>query len=110
MKWKQPQPKGNRNLLKQAQQIQSQIAKAQEEMDIAKVESSAGGGAVKVIATGKQTIDSITIDPSVIDAEDIDLLQDLIMTAVNDALEKSKALVNERMGAITGGLGLPGIL
>ena len=79
-------------------------------MDIAKVESSAGGGAVKVIATGKQTIDSITIDPSVIDAEDIDLLQDLIMTAANDALEKSKALVNERMGAITGGLGLPGIL
>ena len=79
-------------------------------MDIAKVEASAGGGAVKVIATGKQTIDSITIDPSVIDAEDIDLLQDLIMTAVNDALEKSKVLVNERMGAITGGLGLPGIL
>ncbi len=79
-------------------------------MDLAKVEASAGGGVVKVIATGKQTIDSIVIDPSVIDPEDIDLLQDLIMTAVNDALEKSKTMVSERMGSITGGLGLPGLL
>ena len=79
-------------------------------METSKVEASAGGGAVKVVAIGNQTIESIVIDPSVIDAEDIDMLQDLIMAAVNDALGKAKTMADERMGAITGGLGIPGLM
>ena len=109
MKWKQPQPKGNRDLLKQAQQIQQQIAKAQEELDEAKIEASAGGGVVKVVVTGKQTLDSIIIDPDAVDPEDVEMLQDLVLAAVNEALEKARTLAGERMGAITGGLNIPGL-
>ncbi len=99
----------NRNFLKQAQQIQARLAKAQEELESETVGGSAGGGVVKVVATGKQTIESVTIDPAAVDPDDVEMLQDLVLAAVNDALANSQALVQERLGAITGGLKLPGM-
>ena len=109
MKWKQPQPKGNRNLLKQAQQIQQQIAKAQEELDETKVEASSGGGVVKVVVTGRQTVQSIMIDPNAVDPNDVEMLQDLVLAAVNEGLNKAKEMANRHIGSITGGLGIPGL-
>ncbi len=99
----------NRNMLKQAQQLQARLAKAQEELESEVVEASAGGGAVKVVATGKQTIESIIIDPDAVDPEDVDILQDMVLAAVNEALAKSQELAAQRLGAITGGLKLPGM-
>ena len=99
----------NKNFLKQAQQMQARLAKAQEELETETVESSVGGGVVKVVATGKQTIESLTIDPSAVDPDDVEMLQDLVLAAVNEALAKSQQLVAERMGAITGGLKIPGM-
>ena len=99
----------NRNFLKQAQQIQARLAKAQEELESETVEASAGGGAVKVVANGKQTLESVTIDPAAVDPEDVEILQDMVLAAVNDALAKSQQLATERLGAITGGLKIPGM-
>jgi DNA-binding YbaB/EbfC family protein len=99
----------NKNFLKQAQQMQARLAKAQEELESETVEASSGGGAVKVISTGKQTIESITIDPEAVDPEDVEILQDMVLAAVNEALALSQQLVSERIGAITGGLKLPGM-
>ena len=76
----------NKNLIRQAQQMQAQLAKAQEELENATVEGSSGGGVVKVVASGKQLIQSITLDPSVVDPNDIDLLEDLVLAAINDAM------------------------
>ncbi len=99
----------NRNLMKQAQQMQARLAKAQEELESETVEASSGGGAVKVVATGKQTIESITIDPAAVDPDDVEILQDMVLAAINDALAKTQELVQERLGAITGGFKLPGM-
>ena len=99
----------NRNLMKQAQQIQARLAKAQEELESATVEGSAGGGAVKVVATGRQTIQTVVIDPAAVDPDDVEMLEELVLAAVNDALGKAQELANERLGAITGGLGIPGM-
>ena len=99
----------NRNMIKQAQQIQARLMKAQEDLENETVEASAGGGAVKVVATGKQTIQSVTIDPAAVDPDDVELLQDMVLAAVNEALAKSQALAAERLGALTGGLKLPGM-
>ena len=99
----------NRNFLKQAQQIQARLAKAQEELESETVEASAGGGAVKVVANGKQALESVTIDPAAVDPEDVEILQDMVLAAVNDALAKSQELATERLGAITGGLKIPGL-
>ena len=99
----------NRNLLKQAQQMQARLVKAQEELESAKVEASAGGGAVRVVCTGHQRIESVTISPSAVDPADVEMLQDLVLAAVNEALQKSQALAAQRMSAITGGLKLPGM-
>ena len=99
----------NKNLIRQAQQMQAQLAKAQEELESATVEGSSGGGVVKVIASGKQLIQSITLDPSVVDPNDIDLLQDLVLAAINDALVRSQQVAQERLGAITGNLKIPGM-
>ncbi|MBW1977238.1 MAG: YbaB/EbfC family nucleoid-associated protein [Deltaproteobacteria bacterium] len=97
------------NILKQAQQFQSKVAKLQEELGERTVEASAGGGMVVVVANGRQEIVSIKIDPEVVDANDVDMLQDLIIAAVNDALERAKKMVNEEMGKLTQGLNLPNI-
>ena len=99
----------NRNMLKQAQQLQARFAQAQEALEAERVEASSGGGAVKVVATGKQMIESIEISPDAIDPDDVDLLQDMVLAAVNDALNKSQELAAQRRGALTGGLKLPGM-
>ena len=97
------------NLLKQAQQFQAKMANLQEELGERTVEASAGGGMVAVVANGKQEILSVTIEPEVIDPDDKEMLQDLIMAAVNDALIKAKNMMQEEMGKLTHGLNLPNL-
>ena len=97
------------NLMKQAQQFQAKMARLQEELGERTVETSAGGGMVSVVANGRQEIISIKIEPEVIDSNDPEMLQDLILAAVNDALSKAKNMVNEEMGKLTQGLNLPNI-
>ncbi len=97
------------NIMKQAQQFQSKMAKLQEELGERTVEATAGGGMVAVTASGKQEIVAIRIEPEVVDPEDVEMLQDLIQAAVNDALNRAKEMVNEEMGKLTSGLNLPNI-
>jgi hypothetical protein len=97
------------NLLKQAQQFQTKMAKLQEELGEKTVEASAGGGMVTVVVNGRQEVLSIRIDPEVIRSEEAEMLQDLILAAVNDALSRAKSMVNEEMGKLTHGLNLPNI-
>ena len=98
----------NKKILQQAQQLQKQKMTIQAELETAKIEGSSGGGAVKATVTGKMRVDSITIDPEVV-SEDVDLLQDLITAAINEALDKAQEMASTRMGAVTGGLNIPGI-
>jgi len=97
------------SIMKQAQKMQAQMAKVQEELAQKTVEASAGGGMVTVVVTGKQEIMSITIEPEVIDASDKEMLQDLVAAAVNEGLRKSQEMVSEEMKKITGGLQIPGL-
>ena len=97
------------NLMKQAQQFQTKMAKLQEELGQKTVEASSGGGMVTVVVNGQQEIVSIKIDREVVDPEDIDMLQDLILAAINDGLTRAKNMVNEEMGKLTGGLNMPNI-
>jgi len=97
------------NLMKQAQQFQAKMAKLQEELGDKTVETSAGGGMITVVVNGQQEVLSIKIDPEVIDSDDMEMLQDLILAAVNDGLARAKKMVNEEMGKLTGGLNLPNI-
>ena len=99
----------NRNMLKQAQQLQARLARAQEDLESERVEASAGGGAVRVVATGKQTLESVVIDPAAVDPDDVEMLQDLVLAAVNEALSRSQELAAQRLGALTGGLKIPGM-
>jgi len=98
------------NLLKKAQQLQEKMAKLQEELAEKTVETSSGGGMVTVLANGKQEIMSIKIDPEVVDTDDIEMLEDLILAAVNDALYQAKQMVSEEMTKLTGGVKIPGIM
>jgi DNA-binding YbaB/EbfC family protein len=95
------------NLMKQAQQMQERVKKLQEEAGGKTVEASSGGGMVTVVANGRQEILSIKIDPSVVDQSDLEMLQDLVTAAVNEALRKSQDLMKEEMGKLTSGMGLP---
>ena len=97
----------NRNMMRQAQRLQAQIQKVQEELETLTVEGTAGGGVIKVVMSGKQTVESVFIDPEA--AEDIDLLQDLVAAAVNDAFAKTQEIAAKKMGAVTGGLNIPGL-
>jgi DNA-binding YbaB/EbfC family protein len=98
------------NLMKQAQKMQKDMAKLQEELQDKTVEASAGGGAVTVVATGKKEIQEISIQPEVVDPDDIEMLQDLVLAAVNEALRKAEEMASSEMSKITGGLGgLPGM-
>ena len=92
-------------MLKQMQQMQSKLAKVQEELEREKVEASAGGGAVKAVVSGQQKLLSIEVDPEV--AGDVEMLQDLVVAAVNEAMDRSRELAAGRMQALTAGLGLP---
>jgi nucleoid-associated protein EbfC len=97
------------NFMKQAQQFQTKMTKLQEELGQKTVEASAGGGMVGVVVNGHQEILSVKIDPEVINPEDVEMLQDLILAAVNDGLTKAKNMVNEEMGKLTKGLNIPNI-
>ena len=99
----------NRNMMRQAQQLQQRLAKIQEELEQATVEATAGGGMVKAVVTGKQTVAAITIDPEAVDPEDVEVLEEMVMAAVNEALLKSQELASQKMAAITGGLNIPGL-
>ena len=96
--------------MRQAQQLQAKLAKAQEELGNITVEATTGGGAVKIVIDGHQKIHSVEISPEVIDAEDAELLQDLVMTAVNEAIAKSQELAGKHLSSLTGGLNIPGLL
>lgn len=96
-------------IMKQAQKMQQQIAKIQEEAASKTVEASSGGGMVTVVANGRQQILSIRISPEVVDPQDVEMLQDLVVAAVNEALKKAQEMVAEEMSRITGGLPIPGL-
>jgi len=97
-------------MMKQVKQIQDNMAKAQDELAAAVIEATSGGGMVKVILTGKRELVEITIDPQVIDPEDAEMLQDLVCTAVREALTKAKEMETEIMAGATGGIHIPGMV
>ena len=96
---------GMANLQRMAMQMQQEMARIQTELADATVDGSAGGGVVRAVVTGKQELRSIVIDPAAVDPNDVDMLQDLVLAAVNDALDASRRLAEQRMAALTGGLG-----
>ena len=100
----------NKNMMRQAQQLQKQMVKLQEEIEASTVEHSSGGGVVKVVVTGKMVVQSIEIDPSAVDPDDVEMLQDLVQTAVNGAIEKAQEFASSKIGALTGGLNIPGLM
>ncbi|MBX6378769.1 MAG: YbaB/EbfC family nucleoid-associated protein [Clostridia bacterium] len=100
---------GNMNkLLKQVQKVQQEMTRVQEELGRRTVEGSAGGGAVVATCNGQQELLSVRIRPDVVDPEDVEMLQDLVVAAVNEALRAARELASQEMGKVTGGLGLPG--
>ena len=102
--------KGNiGQMLKQMQQLQSKMQEVQTELESSEVEGSSGGGMVKVVANGKNEIVSVVIDPAVVDKDDVEMLQDLIVAAVNQAREKVQEMQSEKMSGLTGGMNIPGL-
>ena len=101
--------KGMGNMLKQAQKLQSKIFKLQDQLADKTVETTVGGGMVKAVANGKQELLSIKLEPEVVDPDDVQMLEDLIVAAVNDALKKAQEMVTEEMTKLTGGFKIPGI-
>jgi nucleoid-associated protein EbfC len=96
--------------LRQIQELQGKLVKAQEELEHTNVEVTAGGGAVKIVINGHQKFQSITISPEVINPEDVDFLQDLMLAACNEAIQKSQELATQHMGKLTGGIKIPGLM
>jgi DNA-binding YbaB/EbfC family protein len=96
-------------IARMAQQMQAQMAQAQDELRETTLEATSGGGAVRVVITGAQEIRAIEIDPAAVDPAEVEMLQDLVVAAVNDAIARSKELERERMAAVAGGIGLPGM-
>jgi nucleoid-associated protein EbfC len=103
-----PQPPNMQALLQQAQKMQQDMLAAQEQLKDETVEASAGGGMVSVVVTGDLTVKSITIDPDAVDPEDVEMLSDLVLAAVNEGLRAAQELASAKLGGITGGLGGPG--
>lgn len=99
----------NKFFMKQAKELQTKLAKAQEELGNTTVEASAGGEAVTIVIDGQQRIRSVRISPEAVDPQDIELLEDLILTAMNEAIKKSQEMAQQRLGALTGGLKIPGL-
>ena len=99
----------NKRMLKQAQQLQKNMLKMQQELEGATVEATVGGGAVKAVVSGKMRVESLTIDPEVVSGEDVDMLQDLVQAAINEGLEKAQEMASNRMASLTGGMSLPGL-
>jgi len=100
---------GMANLQRMAQQMQQEMLRVQNELEATIVDGSAGGGVVRATVTGKQEVVSVTIDPSAVDPADVEMLQDLVVAAVNDAIRTSRTLEAEKMAAVTGGLKIPGL-
>ena len=96
-------------IAKMAKQMQTQVAQAQDELRETTLETTAGGGAVRVVITGAQEVRMIEIDPAAVDPDEVEMLQDLVVAAVNDAIARSKELERERMAKVAGGMGLPGM-
>ena len=99
----------NKMFMRQAKELQAKMAKAQKELEETILEASAGGGAVTITINGQQNIQSIKISPEAVDPQDVELLEDLILTAINEAMRKSQELAQERLGSLTGGLKIPGL-
>ena len=102
--------KGLGNIMKQAQLMQQKMARMQEELGNRQVEASAGGGMVTARVNGRQQLLNLAIDRNVVDPEDVEMLQDLVVAAVNEAIKKSQEMAQEEMGRITGGLNIPGLM
>lgn len=96
-------------MFRQAQKLQKQMIKAQRELEDAAHEASVGGGVVTAVVSGKMRLESLRIDPEVVSSDDVEMLQDLVLAAVNEAIEKSQQAASDRMGALTGGLNIPGL-
>lgn len=101
--------KGLGNIMKQAQQMQAKIARVQQELEKKEVEASAGGGMVTARANGKQQLLDLKIEKDVVDPEDVEMLQDLVLAAVNEAIKKSQEMIQEEMSKVTGGMNIPGM-
>ena len=101
--------KGLGNIMKQAQQMQAKMARIQQELETKEVEATAGGGMVTARANGKQQLLDLKIEKDVVDPEDIEMLQDLVLAAVNEAIKKSQEMVQEEMSKVTGGMNIPGM-
>ncbi|HJX69592.1 MAG TPA: YbaB/EbfC family nucleoid-associated protein [Dehalococcoidia bacterium] len=100
----------NKSFMRQAKELQAKLAKAQEELGNATLEVSTGGGAVTIVINGQQKVQSVKISPEAVDPQDIGLLEDLILTAMNEAIKKSQELAQSRLGELTGGLKIPGLM
>jgi len=101
--------KGFGNLLKQAQMMQQKMARLQDELEGRSFEATAGGGMVTAVVDGKQRLQSLTIQPEAVDPDDVEMLQDLVMAAVNEAVKSSQEQLKKEMGKLTGGMGIPGL-
>lgn len=101
-------PNNMQNMMKQAQKMQADLARVQEELKDEHVEASVGGGAVKVRITGELAVENVVIDPAVLDPNDVSMLEDMVAAAVNEAIRQAQDLAGRKMAAVTGGLGLPG--
>lgn len=99
-----------KQMMRQAQKMQKELNKAQEEIATMSFEATAGGGMVTAVASGDMAITSITIDPDAVDPEDVEMLQDMVVAAVNEALRGVSELSNQRMSAVTGGMNIPGLM
>ena len=99
----------NKKMMKQAQQLQQRMMKLQEELESATVEATSGGGVVKVVVSGKMNVESLTIDPEAVSPDDVEMLQDLVLAAVNEGLNKAQEMASAKMGALTGGMNIPGL-
>lgn len=99
----------NRNLLRQAQEMQNKLTRAQEGLASLMVEGSAGGGAIKVVMTGQQSVQSVKVSPEAVNPQEIELLEDMIMAAVNDAIQKSQEMAQKKLSSITG-MKIPGLM
>lgn len=97
-------------MLRQAQQLQKQMLEVQQELESATVEATAGGGVVKAVVSGKMKVESLTIDPEAVSPDDVEMLQDLVQAAVNEGLDKAQEMASSKMGALTGGMNIPGLM
>ena len=100
----------NKKMLKQAQQLQKNMLKMQEELESQTVEATSGGGVVKAVVSGKMKLESLTIDPDAVSPDDVEMLQDLVLAAVNEGIDKAQEMASSRMNSLTGGMNIPGLM